>query len=82
VQGSLNAGTALAANSTGESKGTVFNSFQSNGLNVPDTALQASIHIPPTLEKNQGDNIAIFVAHDLDFSDVYNLRVMGTAYGQ
>ena len=82
VQGSLNAGTALAANSTGGSGGTFFNSFQSNGSNVADTALQASINIPPTLEKNQGDNIAIFVAHDLDFSDVYNLRVAGAAYGQ
>jgi type IV secretion system protein VirB10 len=82
VQGGLNAGTALAANSGGGSGGTVFNSFQSNGSNVADTALQASINIPPTLEKNQGDNIAIFVAYDLDFSDVYNLRVTGAAYDQ
>jgi type IV secretion system protein VirB10 len=82
VQGSLNASTALAANSGGGSGGTFFNSFQSNESNVADTALQASINIPPTLEKNQGDNIAIFVAHDLDFSDVYNLRVTGAAYGQ
>lgn len=77
VQGGLQAGTALASNSGGGS-GTYFNSFQSNGSNVADTALQASINIPPTLEKNQGDNIAIFVAKDLDFSDVYNLRVTGT----
>ena len=81
VQGGLQAGTALAANSGGGS-GTFFNSFQSNGSNVADTALQASINIPPTLEKNQGDNIAIFVAKDLDFSDVYNLRVTGAAYAQ
>ncbi len=81
VQGGLQAGTALAGNSGGGS-GTLFNSFQSNGSNVADTALQASINIPPTLEKNQGDNIAIFVAKDLDFSDVYNLRVTGAAYAQ
>ena len=81
IQGGLQAGTALAG-SSGSSGGTFFNSFQSNGTNVSDTALQATVNIPPTLEKNQGDNVAIFVAKDLDFSDVYNLRVTGTAYGQ
>jgi type IV secretion system protein VirB10 len=79
IQGGLQTGTALAANS-GSGSGTFFNSFQSNGTNVSDTALQATINIPPTLEKNQGDNVAIFVAKDLDFSDVYNLHV--TADGQ
>jgi type IV secretion system protein VirB10 len=81
IQGGLQTGTALAANS-GQSSGTFFNSFQSNGSEVADTALQATINIPPTLEKNQGDNVAIFVARDLDFSDVYNLHVRRTANGQ
>ena len=81
IQGGLQTGTALAANA-GSGGGTFFNSFQSNGTNVSDTALQATINIPPTLEKNQGDNVAIFVARDLDFSDIYNLRVTGAAYGQ
>jgi type IV secretion system protein VirB10 len=81
IQGSLQTGSALAANS-GSGGGTFFNSFQANGSNVSDTALQATINIPPTLEKNQGANVAIFVARDLDFSDVYNLRVTETAYGQ
>ncbi len=74
VQGSLQAGTALAGSSGGGS-GTYFNSFQSNGSEVSNTALQATINIPPTLEKNQGDNVNIFVVRDLDFSDIYNLRV-------
>lgn len=81
IQGGLQAGSGLAAGS-GSAGGTFFNSVQSNGSNVSDTALQATINIPPTLEKNQGDNVAIFVAKDLDFSDVYNLRVTGGAYGQ
>ena len=66
----------------GSGGGTVFNSFGANSSNVSDTALQATINIPPTLEKNQGDNVAIFVAKDLDFSDVYNLHVTGAAHGQ
>jgi type IV secretion system protein VirB10 len=82
VQGGLNAGTALAANSGSGSGGTYFNSFQSNSSNVADTALRASINIPPTLEKNQGDVIGIFVAHDMDFSDVYGLHVTGVANDQ
>ena len=81
IQGGLETGTALAATS-GSHGGTFFNSFQANGTNVSDTALQATINIPPTLEKNQGDNVAIFVARDLDFLDIYNLRVTGAAYGQ
>jgi len=81
IQGGLQTGTALAANS-GSGSGTFFNSFQSNGTNVSDTALQATVNIPPTLEKNQGDNVAIFVAKDLDFSDVYKLHVTETEDGQ
>lgn len=78
IQGGLQTGTALAANS-GSGGGTFFNNFQSNGGELANTALASSINIPPTLEKNQGDTVAIFVAKDLDFSDVYGLRVTGDA---
>jgi len=38
------------------------------------TVLENSINIAPTLYRNQGGRIGIYVARDLDFSDVYALR--------
>ncbi|WP_454887809.1 type IV secretion system protein VirB10 [Sphingomonas oryzagri] len=38
-------------------------------------ALQNTINIRPILKKNQGDQVAIFVAKDFDFSSVYNVHV-------
>jgi type IV secretion system protein VirB10 len=78
IQGGLQAGANLAS-AGNSSNGVYFNSFQENGQQLSNTALQNSINIPPTLEKNQGDDVAIFVAKDVDFSDVYSLRVNGHA---
>jgi type IV secretion system protein VirB10 len=83
VQGSLNAGTALAANSgSGGSNeaalGFVYGA-QSSGQQVANTALENTINIPPTLRKNQGDTVSVFVVQDLDFSGVYGLRISNNA---
>lgn len=46
---------------------------QAGAQELARTALENSINIPPTLYKNQGERISIFVARDLDFSGVYKL---------
>jgi type IV secretion system protein VirB10 len=81
VQGGLNAATIEAAgqgnsNSTSQQAALGFvYAAQSNGQSVANTALANSINIPPTLTKNQGDTVSLIVAHDLDFSSVYRLRL-------
>lgn len=38
-------------------------------------ALKNSINIPPTLTKNHGEHINIYIARDLDFRSVYGVRI-------
>jgi type IV secretion system protein VirB10 len=91
VQGGLDAATIEAAgngssnsSSNQAALGFVY-AAQSNGQSVANTALENTINIPPTLTKNQGETVALIVAHDLDFSDVYSLQVnnagTGAGYG-
>lgn len=45
-----------------------------NGMEeIIKEAMQQSGNIPPTLIKNQGERVSIFVARDLNFSSVYSL---------
>ena len=44
------------------------------GKEIATTVLEQMGDIKPTLYKNQGDKIGIFVARDVDFSSVYKLR--------
>ncbi len=44
------------------------------GNQMAQRVLETTINIPPTIYKNQGDRAEIYVARDLDFSNVYRLR--------
>ncbi|NVD39737.1 type IV secretion system protein VirB10 [Ensifer sp. HO-A22] len=45
------------------------------GRQAAAIAVEQSINIAPTLSKHQGELVSIFVARDLDFSGIYDLRV-------
>ncbi|MBB4076859.1 type IV secretion system protein VirB10 [Bartonella fuyuanensis] len=48
----------------------------SSGQNIANIIVENYANIPPTLSKNQGEMVNIFVARDLDFSSVYKLKVI------
>lgn len=65
---------AYASSTSGDTTIRMENSSQA-AQNAATEALKNTINIPPTLRKNQGDRIGIFVARDIDFSNVYKLSV-------
>lgn len=60
-------------NSTADSQTFQFGNSGTAAQEIARTTLATSVNIPPTLYKNQGERVAIFVARDLDFRGVYDL---------
>ncbi|UTO28068.1 type IV secretion system protein VirB10 [Bartonella harrusi] len=48
----------------------------SSGQNIAKILTENYTNIPPTLTKNQGEMVNVFVARDLDFSSVYKLKMI------
>ncbi len=73
-------GGALLLSIIDDTSAAVASRADANGetVRVPSDAagiaLQNSINMPPSLKKNQGSLVSIFVAQDLDFSTVYALK--------
>lgn len=71
VDGAIQAGVAAAS----KEGTTTINTGQTQS--VIAESLRGSIDLPPTLRKNQGEPVSVFVARDLDFSTVYRLQPAG-----
>lgn len=72
IQDAIGYAATRGSNQNG-SQQMFFQNTQQTGDNMATTILKDSLQIPPTITKNQGERIAIFVARDLDFSAVYDL---------
>lgn len=73
VQGGIQTGVAAAS----QQGTTNINTGQVESLAAE--SLRNSVNIRPTLKKNQGELVSIFVARDLDFSGVYSVSAAPTA---
>jgi len=59
--------------SSGSSNTDYTSSTRENTQQMANTALEKMINIPPTLYKNHGDLVGVYVNRDIDFSKVYKL---------
>ncbi len=65
---------ALAALVVSSSNAESLENTTNGASNLAQTELQSTINVPIVLRKNQGEEVAIMVARDLDFSSVYRLK--------
>jgi type IV secretion system protein VirB10 len=52
----------------------VLPSTTGNTSKLAEKVLESTINIPPLIYQNQGGIVGIYVARDIDFSSVYELR--------
>ncbi|WP_120632545.1 type IV secretion system protein VirB10 [Ruegeria sp. EL01] len=65
---------ALAAAVVSASNADTIENTTNGVSSLAQTELQSTINVPVVLTKNQGEEVAIMMARDLDFSSVYRLK--------
>jgi type IV secretion system protein VirB10 len=73
----LDGAVQAAVQSAGRGSGAIIYNPSTSESVVTDV-LKNSVNIPPTVTKRNGDRIQVFVARDLDFRSVYQLRAVAT----
>lgn len=66
--------SATQSGGNGNATAIAFPGTVNGAQSAMSDVLKSTINIPPTLTKNQGAAISIYVARDLDFRDVYSLE--------
>lgn len=74
----VDAGAAFAGDQASDGGAARYYGYGATaGRGAAAEAIRNSVNIPPVLRKNQGEEVSIFVARDLDFSGVYDVRLTG-----
>ena len=66
--------TPTPATIAGDTSTVVLPNTTQQGSKLAEKVLDATINIPPLLYQNQGGVVGVYVARDLDFSSVYELK--------
>ena len=67
-------GALILAAGAGEGDGDISGTSRSAARNLAQTELESTLDVPVILRKNQGEDVSVMVARDLDFSGVYRLK--------
>ncbi len=66
---------SLAQSALRSGNGNSYLNFNtSSASSVAEEVLRSTINIPPTITKNQGEDVTFFLRYPIDFSDAYALR--------
>jgi type IV secretion system protein VirB10 len=75
----LDGAVQAAAESAGRGGGPVIYNPSPSESVITDV-LKSTVNIPPTVTKRNGDRIQVFVARDVDFRSVYELRTVANGH--